>query len=217
MKKFMILAIMAFMLAGCGNNIDDVESTSTTENLSAEENYDEYSDEYSDEENETIEEISSVDTTIADLNNDKNTESPQVQPDEIDKPSPVDNVSNSIFVDVSSAVRNTCNSTANADSVKIGANWKAMINTNEEKIYTDTALKLINSYSRLNNCRKLIYDNNDVVTDDDIALLTEIEDGLGTNVEIFLNTNTTSIMSDSGFDYSDELDELELSLQNKAS
>lgn len=214
MKKFLIMALMAFVLVGCGNKSDDTEATSTTESMSVEN----FSEINSEEENIVTEESSFADTTDAVLKeDDKIADSSSVQTEEVSKPSPVDNVSNSVFVDVSSAVRNNCNSTANANSVQLKANWNSMVKTDEEKIYVNTALNLINSYARLNDCRKLIYDNNDVVTDEEIALLTEIEDGLGANVEIFLNTNTTSIMSDADFDYSNELDELELSLRNKAS
>lgn len=212
MKKFMILALMAFMLVGCGNQNNNTEETTATVDMP----FEEISD--TESEDDPAEESTDELTVSVEAQEENKTQEDTFKPSpEVSKPSPVENVSNSVFVDVSAAVRNNCNSTASANTAQLKSNLSSMAKTDEEKLYVNTALNLINSYTRLNNCRKIIYDNNDVITDEDIALLTEIEDGLGANVEIFLNTNTTSIMTDDDFDYTNELNELELSVHNKTS
>lgn len=219
MKKFIITAgVIMFMMAGCGSDDKGPVSSFTEETT-----YDFAIYEDNDDEEKTTEETTIP--AVVDLGEEEGvtqgkeiaTEANPVVPSpEVNQASPIKNVNNTLFIDVSNAVRSSCNSSNTSGNAGIRSNWSSNAHTNEERIYVNTATKLIKSYARLNNCRKLAYDNGDVVTDDDIALLTEIEDGLGANVEIFLNTDTTDIMNDADFDYSAELNNLELSLQNKA-
>ncbi|MGN1317742.1 MAG: hypothetical protein ACI4VF_01915 [Lachnospirales bacterium] len=221
MKKFLVFLVCGLMLTGCGSINDDENmesSTSTTEETTVE--VFDVRKIFSEEEST---EISTDDEIIHPVtkndNNDKkeNKNSDKTDEDynpEISKPSPVENVSNEIFIDVCDAVRDNCNSGANGNGQNILSSSKSLAKTNEEKTYVNTAINLINSYTRLNDCRNRMYENNDLASDDDIALLTNIEEGLSANVEIFLNTDTTSVM-DSNFAYNNELDNLELSLNNK--
>lgn len=225
MKKLFAFALIGIMLTGCGSDTEkDSLALSTTEETTEEEavDYDLYDEKSEDDEgkdrdkdkdNNNDEDIAEEDTEAQDNKADSDAADTNDNT-EASQGSPIYNVSNELFVDVSNAVRNNCRSDANADSSKLRSTWSEKASTNEEKTYINTALNLINSYSRLNACRNRIYESGDKASDDDIVLLTSIEDGLSANVEIFLNTDTTSVM-DSDFAYSSELDNLELSLNNK--
>lgn len=193
------------------------ETMSTTEEAAIEESSEEFDDIVRPKERKKEADDKTEESTKSENKNDADDNNDSDSPDddaEVIESSPVKNVSNEIFVEVSNAVRNNCNSNASPSSSGAVSALSSQAKTSEEKVYVNTASKLISAYARLNNLRNKVYDNNDVVTDEDIALLTSIEDGLSANVEIFLNTNTTNIM-DSNFDYSNELNDLELSINNK--
>lgn len=221
MKKFIAFAVIGFMLTGCGSDENmDMEYTSTTEETSVEETSqndffreESLSEDEKDKEETTAEDAESSDEKADDEKTDNKKTDISENP-EVAQASPVDNVSNELFVDVSAAVRNNCRSDSNANSEQLRSGWNSMVKTNEERVYINTATNLINSYTRLNKCRNKIYENSNMASDDDIVLLTSIEEGLSANVEIFLNADTTSVM-DSNFAYGAELDKLELSLNNK--
>ncbi len=214
MKKFIVLAVIGIMLTGCGsdekddNNILSVTEETTVEETS--ENESEYEYENKDREESTQSEST---TKKAEVDK-KDTPKQVVDNPEVEQSSPVKNVSNDVFVEVSAAVRDNCNSNAKTGGDILRTAMQGKTYNKEETTYINTAGKLIDSYARLNKCRNMVYENNDVVNDEDIALLTSIEEGLGANVEIFLNTDTTDIM-DSNFNYEKELDKLELSINNK--
>lgn len=217
MKKLLLFFTVCIMLTGCGKSsdtdIDDTTTTTTTEETSVEETSSDTS---------TVELSTEKKTDVTDEGNiirpkedntddDTKNKNDVIDNPEIEKASPVDNVKNSLFIEASNAVRSNCNSSSNADVNAIGNSLNKMVQTKEESVYANTAVNLIKSYARLNDCRQKIYDNNDVVTDEDIASLTSIEDGLSANVEIFLNASTTSVM-DANFGYNKELSNLEASL-----
>ena len=217
MKKFIAFAVIGLMLTGCGSDDSkDMDYTYTTEETTAEEtsNFDFSEDESIFEaENKDREKTTAEDSEKSEEKTENEKTDVSENP-EVAQASPVNNVSNELFVEVSAAVRNNCRSDSKANAQQLMSNWSSKVKTNEEKVYANTASNLINSYARLNKCRNMIYENSNMASDDDIVLLTSIEDGLSANVEIFLNTDTTSVM-DSNFAYGAELDKLELSLNNK--
>lgn len=241
MKKFLLLtvAVMALVLAftGCGKNESDEESTTEVTEETTEETTDEYAEsttedddiihpknknDDSDDENSDDIINPDEDSNGNDEDSNKNDSSSSDSKDgvidnpEATKASQVDNVSNKLFVEVSNAVRGNCNSSNTSDGSSYRSKWSSMETNSDEKTFANTGADLINSYSRLNNCRKLIYANNDVITDDDIKLLTTIEDDLSANVEIFLNAESTSVLS-GDFSCSNQLSDLELSINNRLS
>lgn len=120
--------------------------------------------------------------------------------------SPVANVNNALFVDVSGIVRANCNSSNITGGSTFMSGWETMIKTNEDRAYAETAVKLINAYARLNAFKNKVAEP----SQEQAAVMADIENGLSANTEIFLNTDNTDVLiNDSNFDYNRELSQLE--------
>ncbi len=135
-----------------------------------------------------------------------------------DAASPIAEVSNAIFLDVSSIVREEAsnsyrqvlqgyykeNAGNEAQDVKDIDNtleeWKKNYKDSGDKAYSETGYKLIMAYSKLASLDNLINANMDKLSDDILAEHDRIGFDLQGNVEIFLNaSNMSSIAGDEDF------------------
>ncbi len=135
-----------------------------------------------------------------------------------DAASPITGVSNGVFLDVSSTVREqasnsyreTLQSYFKEDSKNEAQDmkditatlneWKAKYKDTNDRAYAETGCNLLMAYSRLAALDNIITANQDKLTDKELAEHDRIAFDLQGNVEIFLNTNNiTALTSEQDF------------------
>lgn len=130
-----------------------------------------------------------------------------------DAASPVNGVSNAVFLDVSDTVRAQANNSYREtlrnyfmedskneaqDIADINATlkeWTAMYKDTNDKVYSETGANLLMAYSRLAALDNIIDNSRDRLTDAQLAEHDNIAFDLQGNVEIFLNTNNVTALA----------------------
>lgn len=151
-----------------------------------------------------------------------------------DAASPITGVSNAIFLDVSSTVREQASnsyretlrsyfkedSKNEAQDIKdIAATlneWKAKYKDANDKTYAEIGSDLLTAYSRLAALDNIIIANQDKLTDKELADHDRIAFDLQGNVEIFLNTNNvTALTNEEDFACLNRINTLRADIENQ--